>query len=234
MSNLAAISYRKSLYLMGYMESKSVFKIFQSRQRSILGIDINASSVRIVELDGSTAGFFVKNSGCELLPPHVFADQVLKDIDAVTYSINQLFSKKKFISKQVALAVPDSTVISKIIQIKKGFTQIEIEELVLVRASQYLPHPIEDIFLDFEILGPSENPSLMDVLILASTTENIKSRVEAVHRVGLTAIFVDVESYALNRAEEYLAKSALSFNLVSELDPSALMLACGLALRGRI
>ncbi len=94
---------------------------------------------------------------------------MLKDIGAVAASIKKLIDRTRMSTKEVALAVPDSTVISKIVQINAGLSDKEIEELVVVEADKYIPYPIDEINLDFEVLGHSaKNANMLDVLIVAS------------------------------------------------------------------
>ena len=111
-----------------------------------------------------------------------------------------------FSSKQVACAVPDSSAISKIIQVSSGLNEQEIEELVVSEADKYIPYPIDEINIDFNIVGPStKNSAMLDVLIVASRAENVSNRIEVMSRAGLELKIVDVESYAVERAAELLA-----------------------------
>lgn len=184
-----------------------MLKLFGSKHRSILGIDISSSAVKILEISGSGDALCVEGYGRETLPPHALDGNVIKDIEAVANCIKALMVRSKFTCKQVALAVPDSAIISKVVQINDGLTDSEMEELVIIEADKYIPYPIDEINLDFEIQGHSaKNADLLDVLIVASRAENVNSRVEAVSRAGLETIVVDVESYAVERAAYLLAK----------------------------
>lgn len=103
--------------------------------------------------------------------------------------------------------MPDSAVISKVVQINEGLTDLEMEELVVIEADKYIPYPIDEINLDFEVLGHSaKSSSLLDVLIVASRAENVNTRVEAAHRAGLEPKVVDVESYAVERSVQQIAQ----------------------------
>lgn len=131
---------------------------------------------------------------------------LIKDVNMVANTIRQLISSAHLTSKQAALAVPDSTAISKVIQLNDGLKEDEIEELVAIEADKYIPYPIDEINLDFSVLGPSlKNSAMVDVLIVASRAENVNTRVDAVTRAGLEAKIVDVESYAVERAAQFLA-----------------------------
>lgn len=190
-----------------FKEVKQLLKLFQPKHRSILGIDITSTSVKILELSGKSDALRIESYGRELLPPHALDGHVIKDIDAVAACIKKLLDRLQTKCTQVALAVPDAAIISKVVQINDGLTDVEMEELVVIEADKYISYPIDEINLDFEILGHSEkNPALLDVLIVASRAENVTNRVETITRAGLDVLIVDVESYAVERAVQQLAK----------------------------
>lgn len=184
-----------------------MLKLFKSKHRSILGIDISSSAVKVLEISGAEDNLIIEGYGREPLPPNALDGNVIKDIGAVAQCIKKVLDKAKLTCKQVAVAVPDSAVISKIVQINDGLSNAEMEELVVIEADKYIPYPIDEINLDFEILGHSaKNASLLDVLIVASRAENVSTRVEVITHAGLEPKIVDVESYAVERAAQLLAK----------------------------
>ena len=183
-----------------------MLKLLKPRHRSILGIDITSSAVKILEISRSGDKLSVEGYGREALPSNALDGNVIKDIDAVASCIRILCEREHLICKQAALAVPDSLVITKIVQINDGLNEEEMEELVVIEADKYIPYSIDEINLDFEVLGHStKNSAMLDVLIVASRAENVNARVEAVVRAGLDARVVDVESYAVERAVQLLA-----------------------------
>lgn len=182
-------------------------QLFQPKSRSILGIDITSTAVKILEISGNGTPFCVERYGREVLPVNALEGHVIKDMDAVAHCIKKLIDKLQTNCKQVVLAVPDAAIISKVVQINEGLNDEEMEELIVLEADKYIPYPIDEINLDFEVLGHSEkNPSLLDVLLVASRAQNVTNRVETVTRAGLDALVVDVESYAVERAAQQFAK----------------------------
>lgn len=189
------------------MELGQVLKIFKPKQHSLIGIDITSSAVKVLEITADGDQLLVEGYGREDLPKDAVEGNVIKDVDAVAGCIKRVCEKSKLATKQVALAVPDSSVISKVVQINDGLNDSEMEELIVIEADKYIPYPIDEINLDFEILGQSpKNSAMLDVLIVASRAENVSNRVDAVARAGLEAKIVDVESYAIERATQLLAK----------------------------
>lgn len=186
---------------------KNMLKLFQPKHRSILGIDITSTAVKVLEISGQEDTFVVENYGREVLPANAMDGNTIKDVDAVSQCIKKVIDRLHTPCKQAALAVPDSSIISKVIQINEGLNDEEMEELIVTEADKYIPYPIDEINLDFEILGHSEkNPSMLDVLIVASRAENVNQRVETAVHAGLEVVVIDVESHAVERAAQQLAK----------------------------
>lgn len=176
------------------------------KQQSVLGIDISSSSIKILQLSSSSDHTYcVEGYGALALPANAMEGAIVKDISAVADTIQQVVSSSRLTSKLAVLAVPDASAISKIIQISEGLTESDIEEMVIIEADRYIPYPIDEINLDFSVIGPSaKNSAMQDVLIVASRSEIVSNRVEAVKLAGLEPKIVDIESYAIERAAQLL------------------------------
>ena len=184
-----------------------MLKLFKPKYRSILGIDISSTAVKVIEISGKEDHRCVEGYGSMALPPNSVEGHIIKDIDVVADCIRQLVSRARLKSKFATLAVPDSAVISKILQVNDELSEAEIEEFIIMEADKYIPYPIEEINIDFETIGRSiKNPALLDVIIVASRSENVNSRVEAATKAGLQVKAIDVESFAIERAVQLLAK----------------------------
>jgi type IV pilus assembly protein PilM len=182
-----------------------VLNLFKSQHRSILGIDISSTSVKILELSKTGDQYCVEGYGRAVLPNNAMESNVIKDIDTAAACIRKVLTATGLTCKNVACAVPESSAISKVIQINAGLTAQEIEELVVVEADKYIPYPIDEINVDFSVLGPSvKNSAMLDVLIVASRSENVNNRVDVITQAGLVLKVVDVESYAIERALQLL------------------------------
>lgn len=179
------------------------------KNKSILGVDISPTSLKILQLSHNGVNIRVEGYGSALFPDKAMEGTTIKDIDAVAATIKQVVSSSAFSTEQAAVAVPDASAISKVIQINEGLSESELEELVIIEADKYIPFPIDEINIDFSVLGPSsKNSAMQDVLIVASRAENVNNRVEALRLAGLDVKIVDVESYAVERAA-YLLKPDL-------------------------
>jgi len=187
-----------------------VFKSFSPKERSILGIDINSASVNIVQLSCRGPHYCLERYGQSALPNNSIEGGVIKYPEAVASCISNLLSTLSSSCKQAILAVPDSSVISKTVQIPAGLSDYYIEELVFLEAEKYVSSVVTDLYIDFKVLGPSvKSMNMTDVLMIASRAEIVDCRIELMKRVNLDLTVLDVESYALERATQGLSLERL-------------------------
>ena len=109
-------------------------------------------------------------------------------------------------AKFAAVAVAGSSVITKVITMPSNLSDEELESQIELEADQYIPYSLEEVNMDFEVLGQNDkNPDMVDVLLAASRSENVDSRVAAVELGGLTAKVVDIEAYTMENAFPLIA-----------------------------
>jgi len=176
------------------------------KKPSLLGIDISSTSVKVVELSKSDSGYRVESLAVEPLPANAVAEKNIQDVEAVGESLVKALKKSGSKCKLTALAVPGSSVITKIITMPSSLTDSEMESQIELEADQYIPYPLEEINLDFQVLGETEgNPDTVDVLLAASRSENVEMRTAVAEIAGLTAKIVDVEAYTIEKATSLIA-----------------------------
>jgi type IV pilus assembly protein PilM len=104
-------------------------------------------------------------------------------------------------TREVAIGISGDAAITKVIQLQKKLTPNEIEQQVEIQADQYIPFPMEEVSYDFQVMGESKaDPDMLDVLLVATRTENVDQRRAAVEAAGLIPRVVDVEAFALENA----------------------------------
>ena len=181
--------------------------IFSGKNPTLLGLDISSTAVKLLELGDSGGRHRVESYAVEALPPNSVVEKNIADVEAVGESIQRAVKRSGTRARQAAVAVAGSSVITKIISMSASLKDDEMESQIELEADQYIPYPLEEVNLDFEVLGPSENnPETVDVLLAASRSENVDMRVAALEIGGLTAKIVDVEAYALENAFAYVAE----------------------------
>ncbi len=167
----------------------------------ILGIDISSTAVKLLELHFQGGHYRVESYAVEPLPPSSVVEKNIADIEATGESIKRALRRSGTRCRHAAVAVAGSSVITKIITMSAALKDDEIQSQIQLEADQYIPYPLEEVNLDFEVLGPTEkNPETVDVLLAASRSENVEGRIEALELAGLIAEVVDVEAYALENA----------------------------------
>ncbi len=178
---------------------------FKTKDR-VLGIDISPSAVKVIELSRSGIRYTVEAMAVEPLPEGALHDRNPTDTEKVGSAIKRAVKTSGTRLRKAAVAVPTSSVITRTIPMPAEFNEAEIEGNIQLDASQYIPFPLEEIHLDFQVLPESqkETPGTQNVMIVASRQENVDLRQEALEEAGLKAAIVDVEAYALENAFRFL------------------------------
>lgn len=172
--------------------------LFSRQSAPLLGIDISSSSVKLVELGRDKAGALVlERCAIEPLERGWITDGNIEKFDEVADALRRLVKKSGTRTKNVALALPPSAVITKKITLPGGMSDQELEVQVESEANQYIPFSLDEVSLDFCVIGPSKNaPGDVDVLIAASRREKVQDRQGLAEAAGLKAVVVDIESHA--------------------------------------
>jgi len=170
-------------------------------KKTLLGLDITTSSVKLIELTVSGRSYRVETYAAEPTPPNAINEKAIVDADAVGEAIRRAVKRSGSKAKEVAIAISGDAAITKVIQMPGNLTANELEGQVEVQADQYIPFPMEEVSFDFEVVGPTErDPDMVDVLLVATRTENVEQRQVAVEAAGLRARVVDVEAFAVENA----------------------------------
>ena len=143
----------------------------------------------------------VESYAAEATPPNSINEKAIVDANAVGDAIKRAVKRAGARAKEAAVAISGDAAITKVIQMPKSLSENELEGQVEMQADQYIPFPMEEVSFDFEVIGPSEkDPDMLDVLLVATRSENVEQRVAACAAAGLTARIVDVEAFALENA----------------------------------
>ncbi len=181
-----------------------------SRKERFLGLDISGSSVKLVELGKSGQRYQVEAVAIEALPEGAMSDRNPADLDLVSAAIRRAIKNAGSRLKGAAVAVPTSSVITRTIPMPVSFGEEEIETNLQIEAAQYIPFPLEEIYLDFQIVGASKaDASSQDIMLVASRKENVDLREECLREAGLKAELVDVEAYAIENTFPLMALDAM-------------------------
>ncbi len=174
----------------------------------LIGVDISSSSVKMVELSQSSKkdSYIVERYAIELLPKDAITDGNINNLDAVSETMQRAWKRMGTRIKNISLALPAAAVITKKILLPAGMREEDLESQVESEANQYIPFALEEVNLDFQVIGPSpDNPEELEVLLAASRKANVEDRVAAAQLSGLKTVVMDVEPYAAEIAFEQIS-----------------------------
>lgn len=176
--------------------------LFSSRAQQLAGLDISSSSIKMIEISGdASSGYRVEGYAVELLPKDAVQDGNIIDLDGVADAVQRGFRRMGAATRNVAMALPAASVITKKIYLPQGLREHEMEFHVESEANQYIPFPLDEVNLDFQVLGPSPaSPDDIEVFVAASRKEKVEDRVAVAESAGLKAVIMDIESLAVEAA----------------------------------
>ena len=178
---------------------------FIRKKQPLVGVDISSSAVKLLELSHNSSGYRVEHYAVEPLPSNAIHEKSISDVEAVGKSIQKAVKRSGSKSKHCAMAVAGSSVITKVITMPASLREDDLEGQIQLEADQYIPFALDEVNLDFNVLGPTEgNPETVDVLLAASRSENVDMRVAAAEYAGLTPKIMDVEAYAVENVFPFL------------------------------
>ncbi len=165
----------------------------------MLGLDIGAASIKMVELSQAKSGeWTLKKCAIEPLDHGWVVDGVIENSDEVLAALRRLLKKTGAKTKNVAMALPPSMVITKKMIVQSGLSDIELHNQVEAEANQYIPFSMEDASLDYCVLAPvGTSGEEVELLITASRKEKVQSRIDLAEGANLKPVIMDVESYAM-------------------------------------
>lgn len=177
--------------------------LFVPKSPPLLGLDISSSSVKLVELSGDSKNYRLETYSIEKLPKGALVDGNVENMDAVCAAVERAWKKSGTRLKNTALALPGASVITKRILMPAGLTEEEYEVQVETEATHYIPFALDEVSLDFQILGESpSSPGDVEVLIAASKKEKLEDWISIVESANLKPVVVDVDSFAVRAVVE--------------------------------
>jgi len=182
--------------------------LLQAKSPPLIGVDISSSAVKMVEIEEAGKNLYrVERYAIESLPKDAVADGNIMNLEAVAETMKRAWKRLGTRVKNVALALPSAAVITKKIVAPAGLRDDELEIQVETEANQYIPFALDEVNLDFQVVGAAPSgPEDVEVLIAAARKEKVEDRVAAAESAGLKAVVMDVDSYATLTAYELIAQ----------------------------
>ncbi|MEE4365453.1 MAG: type IV pilus assembly protein PilM [Desulfotignum sp.] len=173
-----------------------------SKKDHLVGLDIGSSSIKVAELQISRNKKILKKFGMEPLIPGAIVEGRIMDMEAVAKTIRSLFRSQKIRKKDVAISTGGHSVVIKTINTVK-MPEKDLQESIVAEAEQYIPYDIEDVNIDYQILGESQfSPDQMNVLLVAVKKDLVAEYMDLTTNAGLNAKIIDVDTFALQNIYE--------------------------------
>ena len=197
-----------------------MLRLYRKPSKGLIGVDISSTSVKVLELSVKNNRYWVESYALVPLPEGSVVEKNILNPEAVGDALERAVNLANVQSTDVALAVPTSMVITKIIEMDADMNDDEREIQIRDDAEQYIPFPLDEASLDFEVLPDRlANPNRVNVLLVATRIENVEARSEALELGGLTPKIADVESFAIENAFKVFSDTLpMGVNTVGILD----------------
>ncbi|AWL27772.1 pilus assembly protein PilM [Acinetobacter defluvii] len=213
-----------------------MLRISRKQAKGLIGVDISSTSVKILELSVKNGRYWVESYGLSPLLDGSVVEKNILNPEAVSDALERAVNIANPQSMNAAVAVTNSMVIQKVIEMDADMNDDEREVQIRMDAEQYIPFPLDEVSLDFEVLPDKlPNPNRVNVVLVATRTENVDARVEVLEMTGLTAKVVDTESYCMERAFEVFSDTLpIGANIVGILDIGHTMTTLSVMQNGQI
>ena len=213
-----------------------MLRLYRKPSKGLVGVDISSTTVKLLELSVKNGRYWVESYAVMPLPENSVVEKSILNPEAVADALERVVNLANPHTTHVAIAVPTSMVIHKIIEMDADMSDEEREVQIRMDAEQYIPFPLDEVSLDFEVLPDHlANPNRVNVLLVATRTENVDTRVEVLELAGLSAKVADVESYAMERAFSVFADTLpMGANTVGILDIGHTMTTLSVMQKGKI
>lgn len=213
-----------------------MLRLYRKPSKGLVGVDISSTTVKLLELSVKNGRYWVESYAVMPLPENSVVEKSILNPEAVADALERVVNLANPHTTHVAIAVPTSMVIHKIIEMDADMSDEEREVQIRMDAEQYIPFPLDEVSLDFEVLPDRlANPNRVNVLLVATRTENVDTRVEVLELAGLVSKVADVESYAMERAFSVFADTLpMGANTVGILDIGHTMTTLSVMQKGKI
>ena len=202
------------------MNIPSILEGLTGGSKAVLGIDIGTAAIKLVELKSDSKGLKVVTAFVSPVPPGLIKGGKIEDVPALAETLGRAIVNSRTQTKTIALAVPSSAVITRVVEMPGELSEDELEMQLLLEAEQYIPYSLEEVALDFTRLDVSADGQQTRVLLAASRKETVESLVEVAEIAELKPKIIDVEHFCLERVYPLIARQMKggSDNLIAVVD----------------
>lgn len=180
--------------------------LFARKQPPLVGIDISSSAVKVLELSKDGEQFRVERYAVEPLPQNAVVEHAITEVEQVADAVERAVKRSGTRLKHAAVAVPAANVITKIIKMPANLTDQERQTQIEMEADHYIPYPLDEVNLDYQVLeGAEPNATEVDVIMAACRKEVVDDYLAVITGRGLIPSVVDIETYAMEHSYALIA-----------------------------
>ena len=181
---------------------------FGKKSAPILGIDISETAIKLLELSLRGKKYQVESYAVEQLAPNSVSEKTINDIEQVGEAVASVVRKAGTKTKNAAVCVAGSSVITKVISMPSGLSDDDMEGQIQIEADQHIPFPLDQVAIDFEVNDePSKDDGNVNVLLAAARTEIVDNVVASLELGGLKAKIVDIEAFTIENTVAWIAEN---------------------------
>ncbi|MCZ6576773.1 MAG: pilus assembly protein PilM [Acidiferrobacterales bacterium] len=182
-------------------------KLFGKSKQSMIGIDVSSSACKVLELSKADDHIRVERYAVEPLPQNSVVEHAITEVEQVAQAVERAVKRSGTRCKHAAVAVAGAHVITKTIKMPANLSDAEMQTQIEMEADHYIPYPLDEVNMDYQVLGASEdNADEMEVLMAACRKEIVDDYVAVIEGPGLTPAVVDIETYAMENAYSLIAE----------------------------
>jgi type IV pilus assembly protein PilM len=209
---------------------------FNKNSATWLGVDIGSSAVKLVALSRDKRTLSLDSYAIVGLPASAIVDGHVQELGVVGEAIEKGVKICGSNLKNAITAVPSSAVIIKHLELSNAFSDAELEDQVKIEADQFIPYPLDEVAIDFEVQGPHQtDPDLNRVLLVACRNNDVIQREASVNSAGLKCEIVDVDTFAIERMLTFVSRNSLrTDDLIASIDIGASTMTLNVLHRGEI
>ena len=197
-----------------------MLRLYRKPNKGLIGVDVSSTSVKVLELSLKSGRYWVESYALVPLPEGSVVEKNILNPEAVAEVLERTLNLANPQTMAAALAIPTSMVITKTIEMDAEMSDDEREIQIREDAEQYIPFPLDEASLDFEVLPDRlANPNRVNVLLVATRIENVEVRSQVLEMAGLTPKIADIESFAIENSFKVFADTMpMGVNTVGILD----------------
>lgn len=175
--------------------------LFGKRSFPALGVDLGASSVRLVGLNKDFSGALSVNACLsERLQSGWVVSGNIENFKEVADAMNRLVVKSSARTKDIVMALPTAAVVTRRVKVPRDLAAEDFQAQVEAEVGQYLPWSIEEASIDYHLVASASDLPEVEVLVAAARRDMVEERASLAEEAGLNLVALDLETFARARS----------------------------------